>query len=137
MNDIIKTSDINNDDKRLEKQISFFLILNVVQKIHSTAIDIVFNKMMNSFLQMSIIKTLSVHQTQFQQLEVIIKNERTLSDIMQVHENIFLNQLDFSINDDVFLHHLFSVYENALFIKLICSVKLEQFNSTHVFDCQK
>src|SRR5699024_1448497 len=42
MNDIMRASDVDENDKRTEKQIFMFLISNAIQKIHDTVVKTIF-----------------------------------------------------------------------------------------------
>ena len=68
INDIMSVSEVDRDDQSIEKQISIFLILNAIQKVHSTAINTIFSHSAtrDSFSWMSILNTLTVHKTHFQ-----------------------------------------------------------------------
>lgn len=124
---IFETFNINENDHDFEKQIIIFLIFNAVQEIHSMMMNNIFNNFTQNFSssQIFVIKRFLAHSTRFQQLEVIMKNEKTLFDTIWMYENIFLNQLDSFSNDEIFARCLFSIYENILFIKLAHFMKLK------------
>lgn len=132
MQDIIDTPEVDEDDHELGAQISIFLISNAIHKVHSIAVDSIFEDA-SQYPRMPTIDALPVRKTQYQQLGAILKDEGTIAGTMQVHDKIFLEQLGFSKNDTVFSRRLFPVYGNALTTKLVRRVKLEQFNSSHIF----
>lgn len=135
INDIMNASTLSEQNDELRDRIVIFLIFNFIQKIHSQIIDFIFSERVDSLSHMSTVNVLSTRKTQYQQLETIMKNEETLSEIMRVHDKIFLKQLSFFRDDnDVFSRRLFSVYEDVLTIKLIRSVKLEQLDFTQIFE---
>lgn len=132
IHDIIETSDVDEENQSRDEQIFMFLIFNAIQKVHSTVVDSIF-KNTDLLSRMLVVHALSVRRTQYQQLETILKDEEIIAETMRVHEKIFLKQLDFIKNDEIFSHRLFSVYENALIIKLTRNVKLKQFKSSQLF----
>ena len=81
IHDIIETSDVDKENQNCNKQIFMFLIFNVIQKVHSTAVDFIF-KNINLFLQMLVVHILFICKTQYQQLETIMKDKEIITETM-------------------------------------------------------
>ena len=96
IHDIIETSDVDKENQSHNEQIFMFLIFNVIQKVHFTVVDFIF-KNTNLLLWMLVVHAFFVYKMQYQQLKMIMKNEKIIAEIMQVHEKIFLKQLDFIV----------------------------------------
>ncbi len=97
--DIFNTSAISNNDNDIRVRISIYLISEAIKKVHKSVINTIFN---NPFLSLeieaaSIISTIpeidriAIYKIKFWQFGTINKNEKTITDIYDIYNNIFLN----------------------------------------------
>ena len=101
LDEILTASGLQRDN--IAHQISTYFIMTAVQILHSEAVNFIFNDTDNQFPQMSQLKLLTSRRTTMQQLRAIFHDEGTIDETYDVHQNIWIQKLDFKKNDES--HH--------------------------------
>ena len=134
LDEILTASELQRDD--IAHQISTYFITTTVQILHPEAVNFIFNDTDNQFPQMPQLKLLTSRRTTMQQLRVIFHDEDTIDETYDVHQNIWIQKLDFKKNDES--HHfdecLWLAWDDQKIVSLIWTLKAEQSIATQAFD---
>lgn len=98
IHDIFSAPGISDDDG-IKLNISRSLIADAIKKLHSFSINHIFTNT-DSYFKMPSLQSICVNKIWFWQFEVIFENEGTINETYNIHENIFLKQLELQTLND-------------------------------------
>ena len=139
LHDIFTAPAISGDDNGIGIRISKSLISDAIEKVHSSAVNMIFDGSGHTLPRMPEIDLIATNKTKFWQFGAIFEDEGTIAGTYGVHQSIFLDQLRLFAADkptdlDDFASRLWLVHGDSLTAHHNRVVKAEQVRAGRPYD---